>query len=292
MIKSMTGFGRGEASGETGTVSAEIRSLNHKYFDIVSRLPNHLSLCEDKIREYLKKKVKRGRLHLAVSWESKKKAPAAFSLDMTLAKKYHRELLKLQRGLKLKDDLGLTQIIALPEVLTCEQKKEDIRRIWPYLHRAIEQAWHNLDRMRQAEGRRLMRDLLKRTKKIRQCLHNIENHLPQVIERYRKNLLQKVKALSGAERIDQDRIAEEVALFVRNSDVSEELTRINSHLKAFKMALNSKGEAGKELDFVAQELFREANTIGAKSGSFRISRWVIKMKSQIEKMREQLQNVE
>jgi len=134
--------------------------------------------------------------------------------------------------------------------------------------------------------------LMRRLKRIRSCLGYIENQLPKVIAGYRENLFKKVKALSGAKRLDQDRIAEEVALFVRNSDVSEELTRIKSHLKGFRTALRNQKEAGKELDFIAQELFREANTIGAKSGSFRISRWVIKIKSQIEKVREQLQNVE
>lgn len=292
MIKSMTGFGKGQSMGEIGTLTVELRSLNHKYFDMVSRLPNHLSVFEDKVREYLKKKIRRGRINLAVSWESKEKARAAFSLDLNLAKKYHRELLKLKRALGLKDDLGLTQLISLPEIITYEQKKENLRRLWPELSKAIERALHNLDRMRQAEGRRLMRDLLKRIRKIRYYLENIENHLPKVIERYRASLFQKVKALSGRKKIDQDRIAEEVALFVRNSDVSEELTRIKSHLKAFKLALRHQREAGKELDFIAQELFRETNTIGAKSGNFRISSRVIKIKSQIEKMREQLQNVE
>ena len=188
--------------------------------------------------------------------------------------------------------MGLTQFISLPEIITYEQKKENLRRLWPELSKAIERALHNLDRMRQAEGRRLMRDLLKRIRKIRYYLENIENHLPKVIERYRASLFQKVKALSGRKTINQDRIAEEVALFVRNSDVSEELTRIKSHLKAFKLALRNQREAGKELDFIAQELFRETNTIGAKSGNFRISSRVIKIKSQIEKMREQVQNVE
>ncbi len=292
MIKSMTGFGKGQSISQVGAITAEIRSLNHKYFDVVARLPNHLSIFEDKVRDYLKKKIRRGRINLSVFWEGKEKGKAPFSLDMNLAKRYHRELLKLKRNLGLKDDLGITQIASMPEVITYEQKREKVRQLWPELKKAIERALYKLDCMREAEGRRLLRDLLKRVKRIRYCLGNIEKQLPRVIDRYRKNLLQKVKRLSGLKKPDQDRLAEEVALFVRNCDVSEELTRIKSHLKGFKTALRNQKEAGKELDFIAQELFREANTIGAKSGDFKISRWVIKIKSQIEKMREQLQNVE
>ena len=200
--------------------------------------------------------------------------------------------MKLKRGLGLKDDLGITQIVSLPEVISYEQKNQKSRKLWPYLKKTLDLALYRLVRMRQAEGKRLLQDLSRRLKRIRSCLGSIENQLPKTIARYREDLFKKVKALSGAKRLDQDRIAEEVALFVRNSDVSEELTRIKSHLKGFRTALRNQKESGKELDFIAQELFREANTIGAKSGSFRISRWVIKIKSQIEKMREQLQNVE
>jgi len=292
MIKSMTGFGKGQLVSEAGTITVEVRSLNHKYFDIVSRLPNHLAIFDDKVRDYIKKKIRRGRINLSVSWESKEKTKSLFSLDLNLAKRYHRELLKLKRGLGLRDDLGLAQIVSLPEVITYEQKKDKARELWPCLKKAIERALYKLDRMRQAEGRRLSQDLLSRIRRIHYYLENIEKQLPKAIERYRKNLFQKVKAFSGIKRPNRDRIAEEVALFVRNSDVSEELTRIKSHLKAFRTALRNQKEAGKELDFIAQELFREANTVGAKSGSFRISRWVIKIKSQVEKMREQLQNVE
>ena len=292
MIKSMTGFGKGQTLSPRERVTVEIRSLNHKYFDLVSRLPNNLSTFDDKVRDCVKKRIRRGRVNLFLTREGKEKEKSQFLVDMNLARKYHRELLKLKRNLRLKDDLGVTQILSLPEVISYEQKKENVSQLWPYIKRALQRALYKLGRMREAEGRRLLRDLLRRTKSIRYYLGNIETQLPKVIEGYRKNLFQKVKALSGLKKPNQDRIAEEVALFVRNSDVSEELTRIKSHLKAFTTALRNQREAGKELDFIAQELFREANTIGAKSGSFRISRWVIKIKSQIEKIREQLQNVE
>jgi uncharacterized protein (TIGR00255 family) len=292
MVKSMTGYGKGQSISKLGTITVEIRSLNHKYFDIASRLPNHLAVFEDRVRDYLKKKIKRGRVNLFVSWESKEKAQAPFSVDLNLARRYNRELLKLKKSLRLKDDLRITEIAFLPDVIVYEQKKENLSRIWPQLKKGLDCALDKLIRMREAEGRSLARDLMKRAKKIRYYLGNIENQLPKVIAGYRKNLFQKVKALSGIKRPNQDRIAEEVALFVRSSDVSEELTRLKSHLKAFREALGKQQEAGKELDFIAQELFREANTIGAKASNVRISRWVIKIKSQIEKMREQLQNVE
>ncbi|MCQ9207879.1 MAG: YicC family protein [Omnitrophica bacterium] len=292
MIKSMTGYGKGKSIGKAGSVTVELRSLNHRYFDLIVRLPNHLCVFEDKVRDCLKKRLKRGRINLAAIWEGKEKAKAAFSLDLNLAKKYHREFSRLKRQLNLKDELRIEQIISRPEVITYEQNRERADKVWPHLKKALSLALENLERMRQAEGKRLMSDLLRRVKRVRYCLGNIETQLPKVIGRYRKNVLRKVKALSGIKKLDRDRIAEEVALFMRNSDVSEELTRIKSHLKGFKTALHKQTEVGKELDFIAQELFREANTIGAKASDFKISRWVIKMKSQIEKMREQLQNVE
>ena len=292
MIKSMTGFGKGEAGSKEGTITVEIRSLNHKYFDVVCRLPNHLSLFEDQVRDYVKKRVRRGRINLSVTCENREKEYDNFSLNVHAADRYYGELVKLKKRLGLKNDLGISQIISLPEVINYEQKKERANKVWPHLRKALDKALTRLSRMREAEGKRLLRDLMKRIKKIQSFLRNIENQLPKVIERYKENLLKKVKSLSGIKEPAQERIAEEVALFVRNSDVTEELTRIKSHLKAFKQALRNQKEAGKELDFIAQELFREANTIGAKASSFRISRWVIKIKSQIEKMREQLQNVE
>ncbi len=292
MINSMTGFGKGQSVSRLGTIAVEIRSLNHKYFDAVCRLPNHFSIFEDKVRDYLKKRIRRGRINLSVSWESREKAQGVFSLNLNLARRYHRELTRLKKSLKLKDDLSTTQIVSFPEVIVYEQKKEKARQFWPNLKKALDRALHKLQRMRAAEGRRLYHDLTKRMRRIRYCLESIEQQLPKVIDRYRENLFKKVKFLSGIKKLDQDRIAEEVALFVRNSDVSEELTRIKSHLKGFRTALHNQREVGKELDFIAQELFREANTIGAKANSFRISRWVIKIKSQIEKMREQIQNVE
>jgi uncharacterized protein (TIGR00255 family) len=292
MIKSMTGFGKGQLISQVGTITVEIRSLNHKYFDLACHLPNHLAIFEDKIRDYIKKRNRRGRINLSVSWEAKEKTQNIFSLDLDLAKRYHRELMRLKRGLNIRNDLGITQIISLPDVITYEQKKEKAAQLWPYIKKALDQASSKLGRMREAEGKRLLRDLQKRAKRIRFCLKSIEMQLPKVIERYKENIFKKVKSLAGIKDPDQGRIAEEVALFVRNSDVSEELMRIKSHLKAFKHALRNQREAGKEMDFIAQELFREANTIGAKANSFRISRWVIKIKSQIDKMREQLQNVE
>ncbi|MBN3039041.1 MAG: YicC family protein [Candidatus Omnitrophica bacterium] len=292
MIKSMTGYGKSRSISKTGTFTVEIRSLNHKYFDMACRLPNNLSIFEDKVRDHVKKRVKRGRVNLFASWESKKKADTHFSLNIAMAKKYHHEMLRLKKNLGLKDDIGITEIIAMPEVIVYEQVKDEAPYLWPYLKKALDHALGKLERMREAEGRRLQKDLMKRVTIIRVYLGKIEGQLPKVIDKYRDNLFKKVKTFSGVDSPDHERIAEEVALFVRNSDVSEELTRIKSHLKGFKSTLRTHKETGKEADFIAQEMFREANTIGAKASSFRISRWVIKIKSQIEKMREQIQNVE
>lgn len=293
MIKSMTGYGKGESINKLGAISVEIRSLNHKYFDLISRLPNQLAHFEDKTRDAVQKKVRRGRISLTVSWEgNQRRCGADFTVNMDLARKYHQQLLKLKKFLKLDDNLGLAQIIALPDVLTYEQKKISAEQVWPYLKEALEEAVEQLDRTRQAEGRRLLRDLMNRIKRINRCVDNIGRQLPKVIERYRKGLLQKMRSLSAEKISGQERLSEEVALFIRNCDVSEELTRIKSHLKGFESALRNPKEAGKELDFIAQELFREANTIGAKASDVQISRWVITVKSQIEKIREQLQNIE
>ncbi|MFH1046453.1 MAG: YicC/YloC family endoribonuclease [Candidatus Omnitrophota bacterium] len=292
MIKSMTGYGKGQHLCAQGAFIVEMRSLNHKYFDIVVRLPNQLAMFEDRVRDLLKKKVHRGRITLSASWERRRKQETMFSLNLPLAKKYYQELAKLKKSLRLQDDVRLAELIALPEVLTFEQPKDQDSDLWPGLAKAVELALEKLEQMRSAEGKRLQKDLIKRLNKTDGYVRNIENHLPKVIEKYKDSLFKKVKYLSGAKNLDHDRIAEEVALFVRNSDVTEELTRLVSHIKAFRNALANPKEAGKEADFIAQEMFREANTVGAKASSFRISAQVIKMKSQIEKLREQLQNVE
>lgn len=292
MIKSMTGYGKGRVSGQLGMFSVEIRSVNHKYFDMVARLPNHLSILEDKVREYVKKKVPRGRINISVSWESKEKTQTPFFLNVKLAKKYYVELTKLRKTLGLKEDLGITQLVSLPEVISFEQKTEEIQRVWPDVERALLGALNKFNHMREAEGKRLYADLRRRTQAIHNGLQCIEVQSPKVIARYHKNLVKKTAIFTEPAKLSQDKIAEEVALFARNCDIAEEVTRIKSHLKGFQSSLHNRQEAGKELDFIAQEMFREANTIGAKSSDCSISRCVIKIKSQIEKMREQLQNVE
>lgn len=292
MIKSMTGYGKGRFSNRLGIVSAEIRSVNHKYFDLVSHLPNHLSILEDKVREYVKKRVSRGRITITVFWESKNKTQTPFFLNVKLAKKYYVELTKLRKELGIKEDLGIAQIVSLPEVISFEQTTEDIQHIWPCLEKALSDGLNKLNRMREAEGKRLYADLHRRAQAINSDLQRIEAQSPRVIEQYRQNLFKKTAALSEAVKISEDKIAEEVALYARNCDITEEIIRIKSHLQGLQLSLHNRREAGKELDFIAQEMFREANTIGAKSSDCQIARCVIKIKSQIEKMREQLQNVE
>jgi len=293
MIRSMTGFGRGEAAAARGSLQIEMRTLNHRFFEISSRLPENFMVFEDKIRAEIAKKIKRGKVNLSMTYENPRKSSPKLIIDTKLARKYQDLLLSLKRSLKAKDDIRLSQIISFPNVITVEEAPKDDTKLWPDVKAALDRALASLVKMREAEGKDLADDILKRKKTILKDIILIERRAKLSFKEYRVQLLKKIKELSsGKINLDKGRVELEVALFAKNSDISEELTRIKAHLGSFEDALKRETEVGRKLDFITQELHREINTVGQKTNDYKISQLAIAIKGEIEKIREQVQNIE
>ena len=292
MIHSMTGFGKAVIKSKYGIVTIEIRALNHKFFELSAKIPNGLAEFEDKLKSITHQRVKRGKVYLNIELNGQKEGSQTISISSDAAKRYTKELTKLKKTLRLKGDIRLDQLIALPGVVVPETPKVDSRKVISYVREALRKALNELVKDRAKEGKALYRDLSKRMVSIKGVVGHIDKRSAISIIRYKNHLTKMIKELSGRKDVDKGRLAQEVALFAKNCDISEELTRLKSHLATFKESLMLDGEAGKKLDFIAQELHREANTIASKSSDFKISKGVIQMKSDIEKIREQVKNVE
>jgi len=288
----MTGFGRASGKSKYGTITVEIRSLNHKFFETSIKLPNGLAGFEDRVKKLLQKSLKRGKIYLNVSSEDKIKDVNRISVDGDVAKAYRRELNNLKKSLNLKGDVRLDQFLTLPGVITYDAPKLDGEKVWSYVRKALNEALQYLMKDREKEGKELYRDLYKRTKDIGSLLKSVDKRSDVSVSNYKKRLAKKIKELTGTQTIDKGRLAQEVAMFAKNCDISEELTRMQSHLAALGESLKSEQEVGKKLDFIAQELHREINTVCAKSSDFKISKWAIQIKSEVEKIREQVKNIE
>lgn len=292
MIKSMTGFGRGEGRGKYGTIVVEIRTLNHRFFEPLLRLPNHFSFFEGRIKEYLQKKIKRGRINLSLTYE-RKGSEDTVSVDKVLVRKYHKIVCELKEELGLKGEIEIGELLTLfPGMIIHQETEVKIEKIWGAVSKALSSALEAALKMRIAEGKSLYKDFVKRTDLISGNVAQIKKRLPVVVRGYKRKLTLRVKELKSLPGFNRGRLEEEVAIFAKNCDVTEEITRLAAHLNNFRKALDKKEEVGRELDFIAQELYREINTVGSKANDFTISRWVIKVKSEIEKIREQVQNIE
>lgn len=292
-IKSMTGFGRGEfKTKSSGFFTAEIKTLNHKFLEVTPKLPNGLAMFEDKVKALVKHRVKRGKVYLNLVHDTTKQGASNILIDEKLAKSYCSKLKKLSKKLNIKSSIGLPDIIAFPGVITCKTAGKYAVKLWPFAKKAINAALDELIKDREKEGAFLCKDLTGRMRAIKEIVSGIKTNSRHDVQNYKKSLSQRIKELSGNYPIDRGRLEIEVALFAKNTDITEELTRLNNHIKNFSGAIRKKGEVGKKLDFIAQELHREINTVGSKSSGFNISKGVIEAKTDIEKIREQLKNIE
>jgi len=293
MLRSMTGFGKGDAENKLGSIKIEIKSLNYKFFEVVNRLPANLTIFEDKIREYLQKEMSRGRLNLFLSYDKKMDGQDEVFIDKAVGKQYYNMISELKKSLGLGGEIGIEQIISLPGVIAYRPQDDDAQKLWPLVNEALIEASDDLVRSKKREGKMLKKNIQHIVESIEVSLDKVKSRVPSVVVEYKKRLLKNVKELTGSRRIfNRERMEEEAAIFARNCDISEEVHRVASHIAGFKKSLSDNGEAGRRLDFIAQEMHREANTIGAKANDFAISKEVIKIKSLIEKIREQVQNVE
>ena len=292
MIKSMTGFGRGEAKFHNGKIIIEIKTVNHKFFDPTLKLPNGISVFEDDIKDILQHKINRGKINLILIYDGSLLKGDKVTINKKCAKSYYEELSALRRYLGLKDPIAIKDIVTLPGVINAEAPGENISKIWPKIKEALEKALAKLLVDREKEGRATYLDLAGRAKNIEKLLATIKSRAHLNIEEHRKRFADRIKDLTGGRNIDIGRLEMEVAIFAKNSDISEEIARLKNHLENFTKTIAANGEVGKKLDFIAQELHREINTIGSKASDFKISKNVIEIKGEIEKIREQAKNLE
>ncbi|MFC1704191.1 YicC/YloC family endoribonuclease [Candidatus Omnitrophota bacterium] len=271
-MRSMTGFGQASMQVAQGKINVEIRSLNHRFFDAVLHLPNGFNQFDDKIRKELQKRISRGRINLSISYIPSKSQKVV--LNKALAQNYIKTLRQLNKKLRLKDDIGLSHLLALQGVLTLSENNSQVQ-LWPALKRVINAALVKLIRMRDAEGKSVERDIAKHLARLGQSLQLLAKESKNVIKRKSKNLP-----------------PDDCSMFLKSTDINEEIARLGFHVKNFNTKQAKDHAQGKELDFITQEMQREVNTIGAKLPDSKISYFVVTMKSLVEKMREQLQNVE
>lgn len=291
----MTGFGRGAARRAGVSAQAEIRSLNHRYFEMTCRLPERLLGAEDRVRELLQRRLRRGKVTAVVTCAGRAAGGLPATIDLALAGRYAAMLRRMQRQLRLDGAIQVEHLLALPQVVTAVNgAAADPSAQWPSVAAALEAALRALMRSKEAEGRAIAGDLSARVRRIERYVRRIRRRMPSVVRRYRRRLQLLATQLSkGTVQLDRSRLELEVAMFARNCDVTEELTRLDAHIAAFRRLLvGGQREAGRQLDFIAQEMQREANTAGQKAQDAMISRRVIEVKSEIEKIREQVQNVE
>ena len=288
----MTGFGRGESSGTIGTVSVELRSVNHRYFDVQSHLPSQFASVEDRFRERMKNHLHRGRVNLSATFRRRGGEAQSISIDTAVARRYYQLLMRLKTGLRLRGELSVEQILSLPKVIAVEEAPNQQAALLRLADAALAKALKALLIMRHREGKHLAHDVLAHVRTVERTLQAIKERAPQVVLAHRERLAQRVQQLAQGVMVDRQRLETEIALFAEAHDISEEIARLHSHLASVRQTLQDGREAGRKLDFLAQELFREANTIGSKAGDTAVTNLVITMKGAIEKIREQVQNIE
>ena len=292
MLRSMTGFGASDLATAAGRYTVEARSLNHRFLEIMVRLPRELAPLEDRIRALVQGRVLRGRVEVAIMRENYGKRLRTVRIDLDLAKAFASALNELKQALELPGSPDLAMLSALPDLIRIEEQKEDLEAAWTAIAEAVEVALSRLVAMREREGARLASDLGQRVRRLAERADEIERRAPLVVQEHAARLTRRIEELIGMPPVDEGRLAAEVAIFADRSDIAEETTRLRSHLAQMQQMLIGDGPAGRTLEFLVQELGREANTIGSKANDVEISRAVIAVKGDLESLREQIQNLE
>lgn len=292
MIRSMTGYGRGESRGPEGRFVVEIKSVNHRFCEVVMRLPRGYAPLEDRMRQQIQAVATRGRLDVFLTAEEAALGRKRVVVDKDLALAYYNGLRDLLSAVGLPEDVDAAVLTRVPELLRLEEVPEDPEAVWPAVSEALAQALANLVLMREREGAALSGDLEARCRLIRDRVGQIGRRAQLVVEEYRDRLSARLADLVPPGAIDPARLAMEVALFAERSDITEELKRLESHLDQLQRTVREDEAVGRKLEFILQEINRETNTVGSKAGDIEIARAVVEIKSELEKIREQAQNIE
>ena len=288
----MTGYGRAEVVHAGRKFSVELNSVNRKQSDIVINLPRDLAELEPRIRQTINENISRGRTNATIALHSSPNGARNLALDTELARSYHEAMRALQKELNAPGEITISTILQAPGVMRFPEQALNPEEAWPAIDRALRGALSDLIKMREREGKHLAKDLIHRLKAIRRKLKEIHAFHPDVVKRYRTVLLDRIQKAGLPIASDDERLLKEISFFADRADVSEELTRLESHLAQFAHHLRSKEPVGRTLEFITQEMFRELNTLGAKANDGEISQRVIACKAELEKIREQAQNLE
>ncbi|PHS35497.1 MAG: YicC family protein [Alkaliphilus sp.] len=293
MLKSMTGFGRGESQIEGKKFFLEIKTLNNRYLDIIIRMPKSYTYLEERIRKTIKNAVRRGRVEVYIKSENTTDLGYNIVPNILLAKEYLLAAESISEQLLIKNDITLSYITKFPDVLVVEKAEEDEDKVWFCMSGAIENAINNVLDMRVTEGAQIEKDILSRLTIISELLNQVKSKSPEVVLEYKEKLSGRInELLDSSVVVDESRLATEVAFFADKSNIDEELVRFDSHIEQLKSTLNENDSIGRKLDFLLQEMNREVNTIGSKANHLVITNHVVKIKSELEKIREQVQNIE
>lgn len=292
MIKSMTGFGRSYGEENGYNITVEIKSVNHRFFEFYSRVPRQYAFLEEKLKSFINSKVARGKIECTLTIENLSDDSVEVQVNKPLAKAYADSLRELSAELGLKEDFGSSLISRFPEVLSVTKQEIDEDLVWQSVKIVAENAVNKFISMRETEGEKLKADLLLKCDRILECVSFVESRSPQTVNEYQERLYQKMKEVLESTAIDEQRILAEAAIYSDKVAVDEETVRLRSHIDQFKTFLESEEAIGRKMDFLVQEMNRETNTIGSKCSDVEISRKVVDIKSDIEKIREQIQNIE
>jgi uncharacterized protein (TIGR00255 family) len=292
MLKSMTGYGKGEASAVLGIFSVEIRAVNHRYGEVSVRMPRGFMSLENEVKRLVAAVIKRGKIDVIVQWEEVTTSETIPQIDIAAARGYREAFSRLADELQLAREIPLTLIIAQKGVMRDAISTIDVSEFQPQLISAVQSAVTAIDAMRMREGDALANDLTGRRQQVAEWAGRIGARVPEVVAEYRQKLKARLDLLLDGIEMDEARLAQEIALMADRSDITEELVRLASHFSQFDGALLLSEPVGRKLDFLMQEMNREVNTIGSKSNDVEITTLVIQIKAEMEKMREQVQNVE
>lgn len=292
MLKLMTGFGRAVEEIDGYVITVEIKSVNHRYFDFSSRIPRQYGFLDDKLKSYINSKVSRGKVECYVSVEALDTEDAAVVINKTLASAYVKALKELSEEYSLNEDFGTAFVSRLPDVFVLKKADEDEEKIWQLVKSVTDEAIEKFIQMRAVEGSKMKEDVASRAEYILDCVSFIEERSPQTVKEYNDKLVERVHEIIGDVSLDEQRIIQEVAIYADKVAVAEETVRLRSHIAQLKTFLESEEPIGRKMDFLVQEINRETNTIGSKANDVDIARKVVDIKAEVEKIREQIQNIE
>ena len=290
--KSMTGFGRGEAGSDGRQWVAEIRCVNHRYLDLKIKLPRGYAGLEDAVRKVVAQTLQRGRVDISFTVTGDFSDLREIEVNSSLAEAYDEALKNLGKSLDLDVDTTLDKLASYPDVLVLKQQDEDLDAVWPSMEKALRQALVICDTMRSREGEAMQKDLSERLGDFASVVHRIGDAIPELLERREQNLSERLQKLLDRVQLDPQRLAQEVAILADKTDVTEEIVRLDSHINQFREFLESDEATGRKIDFLLQEFLREVNTMASKINDAAIAHLTVNLKAELEKMREQVQNLE